>query len=116
MYGVILLQSKFGKGVVQLLNTVFDGIGLIGKELEGFLLQVGLRKDFRENMTRVFLLVRAKDDISYDEISTTVNLSRGTVRNHISALKDNRLLKRIGSDKTGRWQTFFPPYNIPDVR
>ena len=21
-----------------------------------------------------------------------------------------RLLKRIGSDKTGHWQTFFPPY------
>ena len=84
----------------------------IQKELEGFLLQVGLRKDFRENMARVFLLLRAKNDISYDEISATVNLSRATVRNLISALKDYRLLKRIGSDKTGHWQTFFPPYSV----
>lgn len=83
---------------------------VVQEELEGFLLQVGLRKDFRENMVRVFMLMQAKDDISYDEISTTVNLSRATVRNLISALKDYRLLKRIGSDKTGHWQTFFPPY------
>ena len=82
------------------------------EELEGFLLQVGLRKDFRENMARVFLLMRAKGDVSYDGISTSLNLSRATVRNLISALKEYRLLKRIGSDKTGHWQTFFPPYKV----
>ena len=82
------------------------------RELEEFLLQVGLRKDFRENLARVFLLMRAKDDISYDEISAMANLSRATVRNLISALKDHRLLKRIGSDKMGHWQTFFPPYKV----
>ena len=82
------------------------------EELEGFLLQVGLRKDFRENMVRVFLLMRAKDDVSYDGISTSLNLSRATVRNLISALKEYRLLKRIGSDKTGHWQTFFPPNKV----
>ena len=31
MYGVILRQSKFCKGVIQLLNTVYNRFGLIVK-------------------------------------------------------------------------------------
>ena len=82
------------------------------ENVAAYLLTKGVRKDLRENMVSVFVRIAGQPNLSYDALCMLTHLPRTVVRTSIAALKDYRLLKRIGSDKTGHWQTFFPPYSV----
>ena len=88
------------------------GQELCNEEVAAYLLTKGVRKDMRENMVSVFVRIAGQPNLSYDALCMLTHLPRTVVRTSIAALKDYRLLKRIGSDKTGHWQTFFPPYKV----
>ena len=53
----------------------------------------------------VFSLVEQNKDITATEISERLNLSLSTVKRKIKNLKEEGVLERIGSDKTGYWKT-----------
>ncbi len=38
------------------------------------------------------------------ELMQKLNLTEGSIRHHLSALKKQRILKRIGPDKGGHWE------------
>jgi len=42
-------------------------------------------------------------NITYDELSDIFNKNRVTIMRNISKLKQNELIKRVGSNKNGYW-------------
>jgi ATP-dependent DNA helicase RecG len=57
--------------------------------------------DLQNNILK---LIINNEKITYDEISLELNTNRTTIMRNISKLKELKLLKRIGSDKTGYWK------------
>ena len=56
-----------------------------------------------ENDT-VFSLIKQDKNITAVEISEQLNLSLSTVKRKIKDLKEQGIIERIGSDKTGYWK------------
>ena len=52
----------------------------------------------------VFSLINQNKDITTNEISKRLNLSLSTVKRKIKDLKEQEIIERIGSDKTGYWK------------
>lgn len=52
----------------------------------------------------VFSLIKQKKNITATEIGERLGLSLSTVRRKIKELKEQKIIERIGSDKTGYWK------------
>jgi Protein involved in cell division len=52
----------------------------------------------------VFSLIKQNKNITATEISKRLNLSLSTVKRKIKSLKEQGIIERIGSDKTGYWK------------
>lgn len=52
----------------------------------------------------VFSLVKQDNKITATEISSRLNISLSTVRRKIKELREQGIIERIGSDKTGHWK------------
>jgi len=52
----------------------------------------------------VFLLIKQNKSITTTEISEQLNLSLSTIKRKIKNLKEQEIIERIGSDKTGHWK------------
>lgn len=50
-------------------------------------------------------LLKSGNHITTAQISKTLGVSDRMVRKHITALKEKGLITRIGSNKTGHWET-----------
>ncbi|MDR1321442.1 MAG: putative DNA binding domain-containing protein [Gracilibacteraceae bacterium] len=53
---------------------------------------------------RILELINNDDSITVDELAQRLGKSRRTIMREIKKLKDAKILDRIGSDKTGRWE------------
>ncbi len=52
----------------------------------------------------VFEMIQKNNKITASEIAKELNVSLSTAKRRIKVLKDNRKIKRVGSDKTGYWK------------
>jgi len=52
---------------------------------------------------KIMDLIFENPEITKLILSTSINVGTTTIDNNIKKLKDLNLLKRIGSDKTGKW-------------
>lgn len=52
----------------------------------------------------VFSLIKQKKDITATEIGERLGMSLSTVRRKIKELKEQKVIERVGSDKTGYWK------------
>jgi predicted HTH transcriptional regulator len=52
----------------------------------------------------VFGLIKENNTITAAEISERLGISLRTVKRNIKKLKDNGMIDRVGSDKTGSWK------------
>ena len=52
----------------------------------------------------VFSLIKKNKNITATEISKQLNLSLSTVKRKIKQIKEQGIIERIGSDKTGYWK------------
>ena len=52
----------------------------------------------------VFSLIKQNKNITASEISERLNLSLSTVKRKMKDLKEQGMIERIGSDKTGYWK------------
>ena len=52
---------------------------------------------------RVLEAITNNPTISYSELSLSLKVVRASIGRTISSLKDNGIIQRDGSDKTGRW-------------
>ena len=55
------------------------------------------------NISRVLDAIKAHPEYTYYEYATMLNLGRATVARAIKQLQSNGYIRRLGSDKTGRW-------------
>ena len=55
------------------------------------------------NISRVLDAIKAHPEYTYDEYASMLNLGRATVARAIKQLQSNGYIRRLGSDKTGRW-------------
>lgn len=56
-----------------------------------------------DTATRFITLIKAHPEYTYDEYAKVLNIDRATVARHIKKL-NGTIIKRIGSDKDGRWE------------
>lgn len=49
-------------------------------------------------------LIQAQPTITYTELSEQLNLHRSTIARHIKSLAEQKVISRIGADKTGLWK------------
>jgi len=52
---------------------------------------------------KILQILFENEDITYEEIAKKMGISRATVGRHISILKKNGILRRVGEDKNGHW-------------
>ena len=52
----------------------------------------------------VFSLINQNKNVTATEISERLNTSLSTIKRKIKALKEQGMIERIGSDKTGYWK------------
>jgi len=58
-----------------------------------------------ENQTKILLLIKEKNTIPILELAQKIGISTTAIENNIAKLKEKKLLKRIGPDKGGHWET-----------
>lgn len=52
----------------------------------------------------VYNLLRSDNHLTTAQMSETLGVSDRMVRNHLAVLKENGLIMRVGSNKTGHWE------------
>ena len=57
-----------------------------------------------DNQKEIFSLIRENPHINYDKLAEKTNHSRATIKRIIKQLKQETMIERIGSDKTGYWK------------
>ena len=57
-----------------------------------------------ENRQKIVQLIKNNPDITIQELSREVNISKTAIENNIRLLKQQGFIKRIGGDKGGRWE------------
>ena len=66
---------------------------------------VGVNVGVKLNKTQqqIYDIIMQKPNITYVLISKEINKSEETVRRNIKYLVENKLVERVGPDKTGYW-------------
>ncbi len=55
-------------------------------------------------MYKTIVLILDNNKITADEIAEKLQLTKRSIENYISKLKEKRYIERVGSDKTGYWK------------
>ena len=56
------------------------------------------------NMYKTIVLILDNNKITADEIAGKLQLTKRSIENYISKLKEKRYIERVRSDKTGYWK------------
>jgi predicted HTH transcriptional regulator len=66
---------------------------------------LGENQKISNNKKLILNLIKEDKKITISTLSNKVGISTTAIENNIKSLKDNNLLRRVGSDKTGIWET-----------
>ena len=61
-------------------------------------------KELKEGLKRIYLAIRENQDITHSELMNIFNISESTTKRATREHKKLGFIKRVGSDKTGKWQ------------
>ncbi|MEA2013399.1 MAG: winged helix-turn-helix transcriptional regulator [Verrucomicrobiota bacterium] len=64
----------------------------------------GSHKTLHKTLHKIIKLIEENSHITTSEMATKLNISRRAVAKHISQLKEEKKLKRVGPDKGGHWE------------
>ena len=64
----------------------------------------GGQKKWSENLVKLFELIQNNPKITRKELSETLKINPSAVQKHIEKLKNEHIIIRVGSDKTGHWE------------
>lgn len=59
--------------------------------------------ELTDNISRVLDAIKVHPEYTYNEYASMLSLGRATVARAIKQLQSNGYIRRLGSDKTGRW-------------
>ena len=57
-----------------------------------------------KNKIKLLNLIKEDSNITIKSLSEKIGISQTAIQNNIKSLKDNNILKRVGSDKNGSWE------------
>lgn len=63
-----------------------------------------LNEPLNDMQIQLLNLIEMNPEISYQQLSETLNKGRSTIMRQIQVLKDLGILERMGSKKSGRWE------------
>ena len=108
-HGVSLIVDKYNKDVFEFLDN-FIKVKIpfaynIGEAIQNSQENVGVNVGVKLNKTQqqIYDIIMQKPNVTYVLISKEINKSEETVRRNIKYLVENKLVERVGSDKTGYW-------------
>ena len=61
-------------------------------------------KNVQERENALLKMLSDDPKLTVAEMAEVLNVSERTVKRHISSLTENGKIRRVGSDKTGRWE------------
>ena len=61
-------------------------------------------KELKEGLKRIYMAIRKNPEITHSELMNIFNISESTAKRATRELKKLGFIKRMGSDKTGKWQ------------
>ena len=109
-HGVPLIVNKYNKDVFEFLDN-FVKVRIpftynIEEERQNQQKSVGVNVGVKLNKTQqqTYNVISKNPNITYASISKEISKSEETVRRNIKFLVDNKLIERVGSDKTGYWK------------
>jgi ATP-dependent DNA helicase RecG len=70
--------------------------------------QAGIQKSTQKSDQKILTLIRGKTDITIAELAENLRISAGAVKKHLRKLKTQGLLRRVGPDKGGHWESLTP--------
>ena len=59
--------------------------------------------DLSPKLKKVFEAIKNNANITYNQLSAELEIPISSIEKHIKKLKDSKLIRREGSDKTGKW-------------
>lgn len=102
--------NKYNKDVFEFLDN-FIKVKIpftynIGEETQILQENVGVNVCVKLNKTQqqIYDIITKNVNITYVLISKEINKSEETVRRNIKYLTENKLIERVGSDKSGYWK------------
>jgi len=69
----------------------------------GIGINIGIKDGINETQGKIIALITANPNITAEQISEEIGISKRNVESNISKLKKNRVIEREGARKTGRW-------------
>ena len=61
-------------------------------------------KELKESLKRIYFAIQKNPEITHSELMNIFNFSESTAKRATRELKKLGFIKRMGSDKTGKWQ------------
>lgn len=58
----------------------------------------------KETQIKILSLIKSNNEITQEELSDKLNVSRATITNNLKILKENGYIDRIGANKNGYWK------------
>ena len=107
------IVERFGHGVPKVVKAYgreafkFLGVGImvtIPFDKKGFNVNKDFTINFTENEKKVISLIKTNNEITTNELSEKLNISRRAVQTIINSLKEKNVLTREGSRKIGYWK------------
>lgn len=92
------IQENYINAVIPFNKDVLENHGTISGAINGSINGV-----INEKEQKVLAVILEKSNATYDEISARTGISKRTVTRVIAALQEKAVIKRDGSNKTGRW-------------
>jgi ATP-dependent DNA helicase RecG len=82
-------------------NSLYKYIDVASETIEDVGVNVGVNVGVFE---QILDFLRRQPDLSAKELATLLDKSSRTVERHLRILREQGRLRRVGSDKAGRWE------------
>ena len=104
--------EKYGTGLVRIRRILkdFPGLTLRLEEIGNYFkvdlaypVQNGSQKSSQKSSQKIIQLIKEQPGITINKLALELNISERAIKKHLSNLKKQKLIKRIGPDKGGHW-------------
>ncbi len=112
VYRDLELVEQLGSGVPRILESygkecfrfMVNFIRMTFPVSEEIIRQGGLVDGLVDSQRKIVELIKANPKISKKDMAENIGISTTAIDKHIRSLRENNIIKRVGSDRTGYWE------------
>ena len=103
--GIPTIIESYGKEAIEIrensivIKIPFNWINVIGNKVGN---KIGKKK--KTNRDKIIEEIRNNPNVTNKQLSIIIGISETAIKNNIRILRENRIIERIGSKKTGFWK------------